>query len=142
VGMPCGRARRALGDARRLVGGDEARERRRVVRARKAALVNLLSYLGLALAIDGGRLDSDEVRLLFDLSSGRALGRFSDCLEFYDAERTRTGSRGLSIDEVIVRLGGRDRMDRLREERDAASRYPGAVARLGALVDQRPGEPL
>ncbi len=141
-GVALGRAHHALDDARMLVGVYEALELRRLVRARKASLINLLPYLGLALALDGGRRDTDEVMLLAGIAGERALGRFSDCLEYYGAERTRLGARGPSLDEVIERLGGRRRMDRLREERDAASLYPEAVARLETLIEQQPGEEL
>ncbi|HEY2804527.1 MAG TPA: UvrD-helicase domain-containing protein, partial [Gemmatimonadales bacterium] len=121
-GIEVGRAHHALDDARMLVGVYHELERQRITRARKASLVNLLPYLGLAFALDQGRRDTDEVRILFDdIAKIRALGRFSDCLEFYDAERARTGSRGLSLDEVIERLGGRKRMESLREERDVSS---------------------
>jgi len=124
------------------VGVYEALERLRVVRARKVALVNLLSYLGLALVLDGARADSDEVKLLLGVARVHALGRFSDCLEFYEAERRRTGMPAPSIEEVVQRLGGRAMMDRLREEVDASRRYPAAVARLEALIEQLGDEPL
>jgi superfamily I DNA/RNA helicase len=142
-GVTPGRAHHALDDARMLVGVYEALEQRRVVRARKSSLVNLLPYLGLAFALDDGRRKTDEVTLLFgQLAAAAALGRFSDCLEYYDAERARRGAHGPSLEEIIERLGGRGKMDRLRQERDAASRYPEAVARLEALIEQAPGETL
>src|SRR6185369_9113540 len=88
----------------------------------------------------------DDTRMLVgvyeEIAKTRSLGRFNgDCLEYYDAERGRLGIRGPSIEEVINNLGGRDRMDRLREERDAASRYPEAVERLESLIEQAPEEP-
>ena len=43
---------------------------------------------------------------------------------------------GPSVDEVIRRLGGRALMTRLRAEPDPAQRYPAAVARLRALIDE------
>ena len=47
-----------------------------------------------------------------------------------------------SVDEVIRRLGGRALMTRLRAEPDPAQRYPAAVARLRALIDEpSPAEP-
>ncbi len=141
-GVAAGRAHHALDDARTLVGVYHALERLRVVRARKAALVNALPWLGLSLALDGARRDGEEVRLLAAIAQSHALGRFSDCLEYYEAERLRTGARGPALEEVIDRLGGRGRMERLREETDASRRYPEAVARLETLIDQAPGEPL
>jgi len=40
------------------------------------------------------------------------------------------------VDEVIRRLGGRALMTRLRAEPDPEQRYPAAVARLRALMDE------
>ena len=141
-GIPVGRAHHALDDARMLVGVYQALEAARLVRARKASLVSVLAWLGVALALDGGRRDTDEITLLFHEGSKRALGRYSDALEVYDAERRRLGLRSVTLEELIGRLGGQRRMDSLREERDAASLYPQAVARLESLVEQHPNEPL
>ncbi len=141
-GVTAGRAHHALDDARTLVGVYAALERLRVVRARKAALTHALAYLGLSFVLDGARRDTDEVKLLSAIGQTHALGRFSDCLEYYEAERLRTGARGPALDEVIERLGGRRRMEQLREEVDASRRYPEAVARLETLIDQDPDEPL
>src|SRR5437762_13973022 len=59
-------------------------------------------------------------------------------------ERERSGGdSGPSVDEVIRRLGGRALMTRLRAEPDPAQRYPAAVARLRALIDEpSPPDPL
>lgn len=140
-GVPMGRAHHALDDAKALVGVYEALEARRVVRSRKAALANLLPFLGLALALDTAR-SSDESQLLLKLAAPFALGRFTDCLEVYDAERERMGAHGLTLDEVIQRLGGKRLMDTLREERDASERYPEAIARLEALLQQDAADAL
>src|SRR6266513_2581023 len=52
-------------------------------------------------------------------------------------ERERSGGdSGPPVDEVIRRLGGRALMTRLRAEPDPAQRYPAAVARLRALIDE------
>ena len=58
-------------------------------------------------------------------------------------ERERIGGDSApSVDEVIRRLGGRALMTRLRAEPDPAQRYPAAVARLRALIDEpSPAEP-
>jgi superfamily I DNA/RNA helicase len=105
-------------------------EAQRVVRARKAVLNNVLDYLALALAIEYGARSSEQ-ELLFNLGRFRALGRYSDALEFYAVGR-QPGDPDL--DELIRRLGGRSLMSRLRAETDPAQRYPAAVARLGALM--------
>jgi superfamily I DNA/RNA helicase len=118
-------------------------ERRRIVRARKSVLVGQLGWVGLAFALDGARRDTDEVKLLFeDIARFYTLGRYSDALEVYEAERVRAGVPGPAPDEIVQRLGGRRLLERLREERDVAQRFPAALARLQGLVEQEPGEPV
>jgi len=137
-----GRAHHALDDAVALAAVYEQLEALRVVRARKSALVNLLPYLGLALVLDGRRRETDEVKVLFKLSEVPALGRYSDCLEFYEAERKRMAMPSPPVEDIIRLLGGAALMEKLRETIDPSRRYPAAVARLEALIDQAPGEPL
>jgi superfamily I DNA/RNA helicase/inhibitor of KinA sporulation pathway (predicted exonuclease) len=134
-GIPSGRAHHALDDAVALAhvfGGLSAQKR---VRARKAALVNLLDHVGLGLALEPKKKLSEEEVLLLDLAKPYALGRFSDCLDFYAAERERAGLDAPEVEDVIRRLGGRKVMERIRAERSPAERYPAAVARLQALID-------
>src|SRR5213082_2195105 len=59
-------------------------------------------------------------------------------------ERERSGGGPApTVDELIRRLGGRALMTRLRAEPDPAQRYPAAVARLRALMDEpSPPDPL
>jgi len=82
--------------------------------------------------------------MLFKLAKFYTLGRYSDALAFYEMERGRTGAATTPpVDEVIRRLGGRALMTRLRAEPDPAQRYPAAVARLRALIDEpSPPDPL
>ena len=129
-GIDTGRAHHALDDACTLALVYRELEAQRVVRARKAVLNNVLDYLALALAIEHGARSSEQ-ELLFNLGRFRALGRYSDALEFYAVGR-QPGDPDL--DELIRRLGGRSLMSRLRAETDPAQRYPAAVARLGALM--------
>src|SRR5213592_3857856 len=146
-GIDAGRAHHALDDAVTLAQVYRELERQRGIRARKAVLLNLLDYLGLALALEprteqqagspkglpDGRKERD---VLFKLAKFYTLGRYGDALTFYEMERERTGAAGTpSVDEVIHRLGGRALMTRLRAEPDPAQRYPAAVARLRALMD-------
>src|SRR5438067_3814647 len=146
-GIDSGRAPHALADAVTLAQVYRELERQRGIRARKAVLLNLLDYLGLALALEprteqqagspkglpDGRKERD---VLFKLAKFYTLGRYGDALAFYEMERERTGAAGTpSVDEVIHRLGGRALMTRLRAEPDPAQRYPAAVARLRALMD-------
>jgi len=135
-----GRAHHALDDAVTLARVYRELERLRAVRARKAVLVNLLDYLGLALALEPTReqgAGSGEQEMLFKVAKFYTLGRYSDALAFYEMERERSGGDSSpSVDEVIRRLGGRALMTRLRAEPDPAQRYPVAVARLRALIDE------
>jgi len=150
-GIDAGRAHHALDDAVTLARVYRELERQRGIRARKAVLVNLLDYLGLALALEQGAGspkgvpdDPREQVLLFNVAKFYTLGRYSDALAFYEMERERTGAATAPpVDEVIRRLGGRALMTRLRAEPDPAQRYPAAVARLRALMDEpSPPDPL
>src|SRR5512134_381550 len=135
-GIDAGRAHHALDDAVTLARVYRELERQRGIRARKAVLVNLLDYLGLALALEPGAGAGGEREALFNLSRLYTLGRYSDALAFYEVERERAaGPPAPTVDEVIERLGGRALMTRLRAEPDPAQRYPAAVARLRALMD-------
>ncbi len=138
-GIDAGRAHHALDDAVTLARVYRELERQRAIRARKAVLVNLLDYLGLALALEPRTeqgAGSGERDLLFKVATFYTLGRYSDALAFYEMERERSGAAAAPpVDEVIKRLGGRPLMTRLRAEPDPAQRYPAAVARLRALMD-------
>src|SRR5437899_969738 len=104
-GIDAGRAQHALDDAVTLARVYRELERLRAVRARKAVLVNLLDYLGLALALEprteqqagspkglpDGRKERD---VLFKLAKFYTLGRYGDALAFYEMERERTGAAG------------------------------------------------
>src|SRR5207248_2846887 len=88
-GIDAGRAHHALDDAVTLARVYRELERRRGIRARKAVLVNLLDYLGLALALEGA--GSGERDLLFKLAKFYTFGRYRDALEFYQMEREQIG---------------------------------------------------
>src|SRR5438270_9603417 len=110
-GIDRGRAHHALDDAVTLAQVYRELERQRGIRARKAVLVNLLDYLGLALALEqraGSHTGHGRERdMLFKLAKFYTLGRYSDALAFYEMERARSGAAGApSVDEVIRRLGG------------------------------------
>src|SRR5437870_3398899 len=139
-GIDAGRAHHALDDAVTLARVYRELERLRTVRARKAVLVNLLDYLGLALALEPEReqgAGSEEREMLFKVAKFYTLGRYSDALTFYEMERERSGGdSGPPVDEVIRQLGGRTLMTRLRAEPDPAQRSPAAVARPRALIDE------
>ncbi len=139
-GVERGREHHALDDALTLAGVVRALEQQKVIRARKAALVNLVDYLGLAFAVDR-RVPSAERAVLAELAVPFVLGRFSDAIEFYATERALLGADAAPpVEEVIERLGGRALMERIRTERGAHQRYPEAMARLRALIDASRGE--
>jgi len=104
------------------------------VRARKAVLANVLDYLGLALALEEAPKTGERANL-FNTARYQTLGRYSDALEFYAMDRERRAATAPTVEEVIQRLGGRALMMKLRAEPDPAQRYPAAVARLRALMD-------
>ncbi|MGH7700012.1 MAG: UvrD-helicase domain-containing protein [Gemmatimonadales bacterium] len=133
-GIDPGRTHHALDDAVTLAAVFRELERERITRARKAVLVNLLDYLGLALAVEGHTQADGERGILFRLARFFTLGRYGEALEFYAAERERTGVASPPLDEVIARLGGKELLARLHAEPDPAQRYPAAVARLRALM--------
>ena len=137
-GIDVGRAHHALDDAVTLAKIYRELEKQRVVRARKAVLVNALDYLGLGLALEHGAR-STEQEMLFDRARFYTLGRYSDALEFYETERERTGADAPTVEEVIDLLGGPGLRAKLAAEPDPAQRYPAALARLHALMDQQPG---
>lgn len=130
-GVHVGRSHHALDDAGTLAGVLRHLGDLRVARARKAALAQLLGWLGLALALDHGDPSAEE-RLLRDVALPATLGRYGDCLEIYAEERDAAAP---SVEELVERLGGARLMDRIRTQRSAAERYPASVARLQALVE-------
>lgn len=138
-----GQAHRALADCLTLAGVFLRLGEAKVVRARKTALINLLDHLGVALALSDEEALGPEAKLLRRLSRPYALGRFSDCLAFYGAEREAAGDPTLpTVDQVIDRLGGERVMNRIRAERTAEQRYPHQLHRLRPLLDQSAGTPL
>ena len=142
-GIPLLEAHHALDDARALALVFLRLEDEKLARGRKTALVNLLDWLGLALALGDWATLSDEAGLLLQLTRAWALGRYSNCLDEYAVERERPGAAGAPThDEVIERLGGREKMLQLRAERTAFDRYPAAMERLGRILDALTGTTL
>jgi DNA polymerase III epsilon subunit family exonuclease len=142
-GIEKGREHHALDDARTLAAVYDRLARLQQARARKTAQVQLLDCLGLALA--GARRPdaAGEERVFHDLVPGFTLGRYSDALEFYAAERERIPELGAPpVEEIIDRLGGKAKMDRLRRTPSPGDRYAVALARLEALVGASAAETL
>jgi DNA polymerase III epsilon subunit-like protein len=142
-GINPGRSHRALDDTRTLAGVFLALGDAKVVRPRKTALVSLLDYLGVALALCDEETLCPEALLLRRLASSWALGRYTDCLDFYRAEREAAGDIRLpSVDDLIDRLGGEERRLRLQSEKSAEQRYPSAMLRLTPLLGRDLDRPL
>jgi DNA polymerase III epsilon subunit family exonuclease len=142
-GVDAGVSHRALDDARTLARVCVALHDQKIIRARKTSLVHLLDYLGVALALWTETELDDESQLLRRLTCPFALGRYSDCLEQYRAERESADDPTLpTVRDLIERLGGDETMKRIRAERSASERYPVAMARLRRLIDLCGGEAL
>jgi superfamily I DNA/RNA helicase len=96
-------------------------------------LVEVLGHLAVALTFEPGARTSGEGKMLFEIGRLRALGRFSDALEYYevDHERTRLGP---PVDQVVRDLGGAALRARLQSDYDPEMAQPRAVARLRALM--------
>jgi DNA polymerase III epsilon subunit-like protein len=143
-----GTAHRAMVDSLALAKVFLRLDVERLARARKTALPNLLDWLGIALALSGeppvckgqattsdGSPACREYRDLKKLTASYALGRYSDALEQYGVQRDLAGDASLpTVEDLIARLGGQKRLERLRQERSADDRYPQAMARLRRLL--------
>jgi DNA polymerase III epsilon subunit family exonuclease len=141
-GIPAGRAHRACDDACTLAEVFGRLQAEKLVRARKTALAHLLDFLGLALALSDPADIPPEAHEsgLLKVSFAYALGRYSDCLEHYRLERSApTAFDAPTLDQVIARLGGRRKLERVRQARRAEDRYPAAMARLSRLLDAAAG---
>jgi DNA polymerase III epsilon subunit family exonuclease len=129
-GVDTGRSHHALDDAVALARVYGHLNEARTTRARKAALSNLLDYLGLAMVLESPG-DTVEIARLREICRSHTLGRYGESLETYEKERKDDAP---TVDEIIERLGGQALMDRLRAERRPEDRFPAAIARLSALV--------
>jgi len=138
LGVDRGRSHRALDDVRTLAKVFLALRALNDVFARKTTLAHLLDYVAVALVLWPEELH-DEAAMLRDRAGHFAFGRFSNALDEYDAERSARGDDALllpTVDDVIEWLGGAEKMERVRTEKSAGERYPAAMARLRALLDQ------
>jgi len=135
-GVDAGVSHRALDDARTLARVCVALHDQKIIRARKTSLVHLLDFLGVALALWTESELDDESQLLRRLTCPFSLGRYSECLEQYRAERDAAEDPTLpTVRDLIERLGGEKMMQRIRAERSAAERYPMAMTRLRRLIE-------
>jgi len=131
-GVARGRSHHAIDDASTLVGVARHLGELRLVRARKTALVQQLGWLGVALALEDAPQPTAEERVLRDVATPAALGRYGGCLEAY--AELAAGTTAPDAPEVIERLGGQRLLDRIRSARPVSERYPASAARLEALI--------
>ena len=138
-----GRLHHALDDTRALAHVCLGLHETKVARARKTALDNLLDFVGMALALSDQSSLCDEAKRLASLVRIYPLGRYSNCLDFYRAECEKCQDSGTAtVDDLIRQLGGHKLMERLRAEKSADERYPGAMNRMRPLLALFAGRPL
>jgi superfamily I DNA/RNA helicase len=134
-GIDPGTPHQAVWDVRTLARVYHRLEDEKQGRVRRVALSGVLDHLAIALALSDPESLGDEARMLRDATRAYAFGRFSNCLEFYEAERERAGPGAASLDQLIDRLGGVGLMLRVRAERRGEQRYPAAMARIRRLME-------
>lgn len=140
-GVELDQAHRALPDTVALAKVFLALDELKLQRARKTALINLLDHLGVALALCDEDMLGPEAQTLREISSAFALSAYSRSLDWYEQEQGDDTSLP-TIEDVIAKLGGMERMIRIRREKTADQRYPAAMARLRRLIGDIPDAPL
>jgi superfamily I DNA/RNA helicase/DNA polymerase III epsilon subunit-like protein len=135
-GIDPGLEHHALDDTRTLAWVMSKLEDRKLARARTTSLGTLLDDLAIAqVLLDPAELGEEDKSFL-DVGRIFALGRYTQSLARYDAERTQPGGEvSPDVEQLIERLGGRDLMQKLRREKSAADRYPVAMGRLRRLIE-------
>lgn len=142
-GVDPGRSHSALSDARALAHVFLALRESQVARARKTAHPDMLSHLGVAIALSNPESLTEEARALRRVAAIAALGAYSDALDFYELERRAARDESVpTVEDVIALLGGQALMARLRAEKSAEDRYPDAMRRLKPLLALDNSRPL
>ncbi|HVF40352.1 MAG TPA: UvrD-helicase domain-containing protein [Gemmatimonadaceae bacterium] len=142
-GIDLEHAHHALDDTRALAHLFLALGETKVARARKTALDNILDHLGVALALSDPESLCEEAKKIAKMARGFALGRYSNCLDMYRSECEQCRDVLLpGCDELIELLGGEALMLKIRAEKTAEQRYPGAMQRLRPLLELCDGKPL
>ena len=140
-GIDPGRAHGALDDTRTLAAVFLKLGELKVLRARKTVLPQILDHLAIGLALSEAR--GEEADRFRSISRVFALGRYSECLDYYEARRLEADDPSLPTrDDVIDRLGGEQLMLKVRAQKDAMQRYPIAMARMKRLLDSVPEGPM
>ena len=136
------RAHHALDDAVALAHVLRELHGLRQAHHRRTSFANGLDWLGLALVLEREALSPEETVLL-EIARVYTLGRYSDCLEQYEALRLQAAREAAPpVEALIERLGGRELMLKLRARRTAAERYPTSIARLDRLLEGLAGLPV
>ena len=136
-GIETGHAHRALDDTRALARVFLALGEVKVARARTTALASSLDLLGVGLALSNDVLLGEEGLALKKVTWMYALGRYTECLQYYREERERGDDHSIpTADELVELLGGEERMLQLRTDKVAEQRYPQAMARMRSLLDR------
>ena len=142
-GIDIGQAHRALDDTRALAKVFLALSEAKVARARTTALASFLDHLGVGLALSDATLLSEEGLSLRRVTWMYALGRYTECLDFYRDEWDRGDDHSIpTVTELIDALGGEERMLQLRTDKVAEQRYPAAMTRMRVLLDHCGSGPL
>ncbi len=141
--IDAGQAHHALDDTRTLARVFLALSEAKVARARTTALASSLDLLGIGLALSNERLLGEEGLNLRRVTWMYALGRYTECLDFYRTEREKGDDHSIpTVDELIEALGGEEKMLQLRTDKVAEQRYPQAMSRMRALLDRCGAGPL
>lgn len=142
-GIEKGQSHRALDDTTTLAHLFLHLGEGKIVRARKTSLDNLLDFLAVGLALSDQESLCAEAARLRDLTRMFALGRYSDCLDFYRAEVDASDDAlTVDTDRLIEQLGGAELMLSLRTDKTAEQRYPAAMLRLRPLLELFRDKPL
>jgi DNA polymerase III epsilon subunit family exonuclease len=135
-GIDKGRAHHADDDAETLAQVVGKLNSHKLALSRKCGLSNALDFLGLSLALSPKEGWNSDDRRLKDLSYINALGRYSDCLDFYQLQSHGVpGGSVQPVEDVIKELGGEGLRRKLRDGKSPADRYPQSVRRLTNLVE-------
>jgi superfamily I DNA/RNA helicase len=135
-------AHHALDDSVALANILRGLDAMRQVQSRRTAFPSGLEWLAVALVLERGERTAEE-SVLLEIGKLNALGRYGDSLEKYDSMRRESGRDDApAVEELIQRLGGRELMQRLRQRRTAAERFPTSIARLKRLFEGLEGKPV
>lgn len=143
-GIEIERAHHALDDTKALAHIFLALGEDKIVRARKTSLDSLLDQVGIALALSDRSTLCDEALRIHELAKFSTLGRFSRCLEVYEAEREACTDVALPpVDAIVASWENGERLRlALLEGKTAEERYPEAMSRLRPLLALQEGLPL